>query len=87
MHDQVKVPPVMVGVMVNVTLAPTEAVVPLMTMVLSSETDPPDTLPTMFTVSPAPADADVPSTCAFSEIEVRNPLACRINSDTLARTV
>ena len=65
----------MVGVMVNVTLAPVSAVVPLITTVPVLFTEPPETLPTMLTVNPEPADPMVESTCAFSEIEVRKPLA------------
>ena len=90
-QDQVRAPPVAVtGDMLTVTAAPVDvlAVLPSIVITPASVTLPPETLPITLTVSPAPMEAEPPgSVWYFSEIEVRNPDAARISSETFARMV
>src|SRR4051812_7747901 len=81
----------MFGVMVTtancVELSPLMMITPVVGL-----TVPPITLPTELTVSVEIVDdaseiCPVPADCTASEIEVLNPEAARINSDTRARTV
>ena len=90
-QDQVNAPPVCAcGVIVMVTPAPVDvlAVLPWTVSTPASVTLPPETFPTTAIVSPTPMDAEPPgSVWYFSEIEVWNPDAARISSDTFARMV
>ena len=73
-----------------VTPAPVDvlAVLPWTVSTPASVTLPPETFPTTAIVSPTPMDAEPPgSVWYFSEIEVWNPDAARISSDTFARMV
>ena len=78
-----------VGVMMIVTVAPTEdvALLPAILIVPRLLTEPAVTLPAVVTVSPLPAEMIVVSIDAFSETPVLNELAVNINSETLARIV
>jgi len=90
-HAQMTLPSAVLklGVRMTSTAVPTEVEVlaPWIMMVPLTFTEPPETLPVVATVKPAPELASVPFDCAASEIEVLKPLAVRTSSDTFARMV